>query len=97
MISPTTAPQNKAHARPGTVCALGRPRKNPIARAANATITSSSKLSVEVELRANVAARAPNTTTSDHASVADTLRTPKARARSQPGASTAAVANASFR
>ena len=97
MISPTIAPQNNAHARPGTVSARGRPRKNPIARAASATITSRRSVSVSVEPSANVIASAPKTATSAHASVAETLRTPKVRARSQPGASTTAVAKASFR
>ena len=81
----------------GTLSTCRHPRSTPTHSAASATITSTTNVSVSVEPSANVSASAPNTTTSDHASVAETLRTPSARASSQPGARTTAVANASLR
>ena len=54
-------------------------------------------MSVSVERSANVTASAPKMETSDQARVAEKLRTPNALARTQPGASRTAVANASLR
>jgi len=60
-------------------------------------VTSRTSVSVSVEPSAKVTASAAKTTTSDHARVAETLRTPRERATSQPGARTTAVAKASLR
>src|SRR5262249_611591 len=94
---PTTKPQKSAHARPATTSARGQARHQRNAAPARAAASRRTSVNVSVEPTANVIARAPNTTTSDHGGVADALLTPMARASNQPGARTTAVAKASRR
>jgi hypothetical protein len=92
---PTVAPAPTAIQRPGTRSSKSARRANVIATDASIVTTSSAIVRFSDEPRAKVTESARKSAASDHASVADTLRTPIARASAKPGASTSPVATIS--
>ena len=105
--SPPTSPAIGHRSRPSRAPAAataptpwtggGQGRRSARGAAATAATTSRSSVSVSPPETRNVSESAANTTTSAHTIVAETPRTPIARATSQPGASTTAVPNTSCR
>ena len=90
--SPTTTPTTPTTAQPGAR-SFPPPRVN--GSTATPATSNSTSVNVSVPRTKKVTASAPNTTTSAQLNVADAPRTPTARATTQPGARTTAVASAS--